>query len=230
MVMARAPVARATSGAVRAPRSSWMLALLAHETRSQAAGDTSRLSLLAGAVTAARYRSFLGQVYCFEAPIESAIARTADLDLRPLEAHLKVPHLEADLEALGIRTRPVGAPSTLGFESAADALGWLYVLQRNTLLHGQLHRHLERRLPAEARLAGRYLSALEGTAGAQLRALGAMLDATARQTRTADRIVAAAKEAWRCQRQWFECAVVPSRSDCRRTVAESRIVNPAQNG
>ena len=189
-------------------RRSWMLAHLAQQTQPfHAAADGDRLGLMERA-TVERYRTLVTQIYCFEAPVEAACVATPGLPQRIVRTHAKCQALAADLEALGIAAReavPIDGPR---FESAAEALAWVWVLHRNTLVHGLIYRYLASKLPDTMRVAGSYLCAFEGRAGALLRELGLALDEHARRASIAERMVAAAREAFRAQHQWYSCDVL----------------------
>ena len=152
-----------------------------------------------------RYRTFLAQIYCFEAPIEAACAATEGFDRAVVRTHLKTSRLAADLEALGFAARETSKIESPRFDSPAEALAWLWVLHRNTLLHGLLYRYLSGKLPDTMRAAGAYLSAFEGRAGALLRELGNSMEQVARRSYVAERMAIAANEAFRVQRQWYSC-------------------------
>jgi heme oxygenase len=182
---------------------SWMLGLLAQQTqRHHATADGDRLAMMEKP-TRDRYRELLAQIYCFEAPIEAALVATDGIDGRILRSHLKTSRLAGDLDALSVPAHQLTMRDVPRFEAPADALGWLWVLHRNTLLHGLIQRYLVSKLPDTAHAASSYLSAFDGRAGALMRELGAVLDQTARRVSIAERIVAAANEAFRVQRQWY---------------------------
>lgn len=192
---------------------SWVLARLDHETRLRhAQADNDRLCLMTSHATEERYRKFLERVFGFEAPVESALQMTPGLDeIVDLRARVHLKLLKCDLVALG-RASVNGLPrcrAVFPFRSVEDALGWMYVIERNMLLHGLLRRHLEPRLPAQLAIAGSYLTGNERAVGARMRELAAVLDGFAKTPAIADRIVAAAHAAFRCQRHWFAEAVPP---------------------
>ena len=185
-----------------------MLGRLAHETRiHHVAADGDRLAAMENPSDAS-YRMLLGRIYCFESPLETAFAATPDFDRGLLQTHVKTRHLAADLGALGTAAKNLDADPVIGFDDPADALGWMYVIQRNTFLHGLLGRHLATKIPCAIRRAGSYLTAHESVAGARMRELGTVLDSVARRTYIADRIVHAANDAFRCQRQWYTCGSI----------------------
>jgi heme oxygenase len=192
---------------------SWMLARLNRETVvHHAAADADRSSPLTAIASDRGYRDFLGRIYGFEAPLEAAFAAVPALaDLVDLRARSAVRLLRCDLAALG-----VDDPTTLPrcraippFRIAAEALGWMYVVERNALLHGTVRRHLEKRLPAPLAAAGHYLANSERTVGSRMTELGIALDHSAHCLRVAAQIVDAAKTAFRRQRHWFNQVVLP---------------------
>lgn len=188
-----------------------MLGHLALQTKQHhGSADGDRLAIMERP-TIERYRTFLGQIYCFEAPIEAALVATDGIDRRLLRTHLKSAQLAADLEALGLPARELLPREAVHFDSPGEALGWLWVLHRNTLVHGLIYRYLCGRLAEPMRKAGAYLSVFEGRAGALMRELGDVLDATANRSSISARIVIAANEAFRLQRQWYSCETTPTR-------------------
>ncbi|MDB4959741.1 MAG: bacteriophytochrome heme oxygenase BphO [Myxococcales bacterium] len=191
-------------------QTSWMLVRLSTETRIHHAGaDGDRLAMMERPSDRS-YRSFLERVYCFEAPLEAAFALTRRFDRGLVGTHMKTKRLATDLDALGVDVAALDIASSDGpvhrtaFDDVAEALGWMYVVQRNILLHGLLSRHLATRIPEAMRRAGSYLTAHDSP-GMRFRELGSILDHAAHRTYIADRIVRSASEAFRCQRQWYAC-------------------------
>ncbi len=189
-----------------------MLARLKRETvASHRAADDDRMSIMVAAATPATYLAFLSRIYGFEAPVESALAMASGLDeWLDVRGRTQIKLLRADLAALGVLD-PAKLPrctSVAPFRNAAFALlGWLYVVERNTLLHGVIERHLRSRLPRELQLAGSYLASRERSAGARWRELGDAMDRVAKAPRIADHIVAAARAAFRGQHGWYQLAI-----------------------
>jgi heme oxygenase len=189
-----------------------MLNRLTRETASlHKAADEDRLSMLGFAVDRGRYAAFLTRVYGFEAQLDVAIVMTDGLtpwiDLRD-RGHLRL--LRADLEALGNRELDVvpRCPTVLPFQHPAEALGWSYAIERNTLLHGTIERHLRARLPDVLNVAGAYLAGQQRSNGERMRDLGSAMDRIAKDPCSADTIVAAARAAFRMQHRWY-AAMVP---------------------
>jgi heme oxygenase len=158
--------------------------------------------------TATHYMLYLMRVYGFEAPLESSLAMTTTLDLMiDLRERSRASQLATDLMALGLRANQVAElPQCLAipnFHGAAEALGWMYVVERATLAHSVIRHHLLTRLPDQMATASAYLQSYAGVVGKRWREFGATLDNVARHPAVADRIVASANEAFRCQRRWL---------------------------
>jgi heme oxygenase len=119
--------------------------------------------------------------------------------------------LRSDLVALGVPDPGAleRCTNVLPFRSPAEALGWLYVVERDAMLHGILLRHLEQRLGDPFARACAYLAGNERAAGVRMRELGRALDVVARAPKVAERVVDAACAAFRCQRAWFARGFVP---------------------
>ena len=158
--------------------------------------DSMRVTLL-GNPTRARYTDYLARVYAFEAPAEWRWMRTPGLDaVIDLPPRLFAPRLAEDLATLG--RFPDVCPAH-AFKGVAQALGWLYVIERGRLMNSMLHRHLVRRLPFEASIAGSYLGG-SGSLGLRWQTLGAVLDQLAVNPSMSTQIVNGALEAFRLMR------------------------------
>jgi heme oxygenase len=187
-----------------------MIERLNEQTRQHHAECQADFEVLFQTEASARdYLLYLVRIYGFEAPLESTLAMTPNLELMiDLKERMKAGYIAQDLMALGLR--PVQIAELLQclaipqFRGAAEALGWMYVVERTTLAHSVLRRHLLTRFPREMRNASNYLSCYTGVVGARWRKFGATLDDVARQPATADRLVHAAVDAFRCQRRWIQ--------------------------
>ena len=187
-----------------------MIARLKEESRTHHSdADADRLAPLATPTSVAGYVSYLARILGFEEPVERALAGLPELALlvdRPFCD--RASWIVRDLQALGLDAQRIAAlprcaAATLSVTTVADALGWLYVVERNAPLHGVVRRHLARRMPGQMAAAGRYLSRTELEAAERLRAIGAALDEIARTTSAADRIVSAVDTAFQLQRRWL---------------------------
>jgi heme oxygenase len=192
------------------PHGSWMCERLSAETkRHHADADSDFDVLFLQDTTTANYLVFLMRVYGFEVPLETALATTPNLELMlDLSERRKTQFLVEDVQALGLTARDLDQlPQCLAipqFRGAAEALGWMYVVERATLAHAVIRRHLLTRLPREMATASQYLRSYEGVLGSRWRSFGVVLDDVARQPAIADRIVTAANEAFRAQRRWIQ--------------------------
>jgi heme oxygenase (biliverdin-IX-beta and delta-forming) len=170
-------------------------------------------------LTPLHYRTYLVRAYTFETPLEQVLAATPNLELMlDLAERRKAGFLAHDLVALGM---PLEAIERLPrcavpqFHAAAEALGWMYVVERTTLAHSLIRRHLLTRIPRELMCASEYLQCYAGVVGRRWRELGAVLDDVARQPQIADRIIAAAGEAFRAQQRHRAAELAPVRPQLR---------------
>jgi heme oxygenase len=189
---------------------SWMIERLNEETRNHHTEADADLDVLFRRdVTATHYMLYLMRVYGFEAPLESTLVMTPALDLMVnLKERSRCALIAQDLLSLGLRPNQVAElPMCLtipNFRGAAEALGWMYVVERATLAHSVIRQHLMTCLPNEIAIASSYLQSYAGVAGTRWRKFGSTLDEVARHPAIADRIVTAANEAFRCQRRWLQ--------------------------
>lgn len=170
-----------------------------------AAADAPWLDLMAPDVTADRYLRQLVKVYGFEAPIEAAFRYTPGFSgLVDLRARNRSGLLVQDLLRLRMSAaRLADLPQRFTtFATAADALGWMYVVERATLLHGSVRRYLLQRQPDLAE-ATSYLSAYDGATGLRWAELGSALDAVATSPELTHDILRAANHGFRALRDWF---------------------------
>jgi heme oxygenase len=186
---------------------SWMLARLARDTReAQVSADQDRLLAL-DELSPASYQRFLAITYRFEHAVEAALVGVPDLPVDLAGAVLRCRILREDLAALSttrqvtdLLARPLAPPR---LEGAADCLGWLYVVQRNTLEHVSLYRMLAPLLRVTLRMSSRYLLFQSANVYERWRGLGIHLDRFAHSTDAASRLVAAATAAFACQHACF---------------------------
>lgn len=183
-----------------------MLVRLNLETRSfHAAADAGWRDLMTPDVSKLQYIEQLVRVYGFEGPLEAAFAYTPNLDL-VLDVHerFRAGFIAQDLIALGVRPAEVSRLpqcSIAPFASPLEALGWMYVVERWTLLFDDVRRYLGVRLPL-AKDACVYLSAGEGAISLRWQQLGHQLDRAARRPGMADEIIAGANAAFRTWLDW----------------------------
>lgn len=159
-------------------------------------------------VSAEDYRDYLIRAYGFEAPLESALALSSALDMMlDLRGRARAGLIAQDLMRLGLRPATMAElPMCLTvpqFRGTAEALGWMYVVERGALAHAIIRRHLMTCLPDAMVTASAYLQSAGGLLGTRWRQFGAALDEVAQHPAVADRIVASAHEAFRCHRRWM---------------------------
>ncbi len=189
---------------------SWMIERLHSATRMMHVDADADFDLLFREDTRhADYLLFLTRQYGFEAPLEAAFAMTPNLALMiDLYERQKAPLLAQDLLALDVSPFELSSlPLCLRvpqFRGAAEALGWMYVIERATLAHNVIRRHLVTRLPKAMREASYYLQAYNGMVGTRWREFGNVLDDVARHPALAERIADAALEAFRVLHRWSQ--------------------------
>ncbi len=192
------------------PHPSWMIERLHAATRpNHADADTDFDLLFREETSHSDYLLYLTRQYGFEAPLEAAFATTPNLDLLlDLPERRKANLLAHDLISLGVHPSAISqvpqCTRVPQFKGAAEALGWMYVVERATLAHSVIRRHLLMRLPKPMRDASMYLQAYAGMVGTRWRELGTVLDEVARHPAIAERIVEAANEGFRAQRRWIQ--------------------------
>ena len=183
---------------------SWMLARLERDTAAHHAAAEADLFQILDEPTFARYRRFLAVVYQFEYAVEARIVCVEALPIRFVMSLLKSGVLYNDLLALGIDASAFGRKlEPPRFRDALDALGWLYVVQRNTLHHGALYRALAPHLRSPLQTAAHYLTFHTGDVHRRWRELGALLGRAASTPERAAQLVAAADAAFERQHRWY---------------------------
>jgi heme oxygenase len=158
-------------------------------------------------ISAADYRAFLARVYGFLLPVESALALTPGLDevidVQPRAKAVLVVH---DLMALGMTMTEVNelrqCETVPTFRGPAEALGWMYVIERPVLASAVLRGHLATYLRAEMAFAASYLSAYAGQVGTLWRELGQVMDRIAYSAVLEERIIASANQGFRALQQF----------------------------
>lgn len=184
-----------------------MLNRLDMETRDQHAEvDAHWLDLMASGVTRDQYKSTLMRIYGFEAPIESALAYTPNLVIADRRERTRSALIVQDLLALGSSASKITAlpqcPGVGPFGDPAEALGWKYVIERPTQLHGAIKRNVLARIPDVANACS-YLSACDGIAAARWQQFGLLLDDVAKRPGASERLVTAATAAFTMLVDWF---------------------------
>ncbi|MDB4963544.1 MAG: hypothetical protein JWP01_3543 [Myxococcales bacterium] len=168
--------------------------------------DTDSHDVL-GATTRAGYRQYLSRIFGFVSPLERSLSDTNGiercLDVRRLR---KGGLLANDLEALGVsRTEIQSLPQCMSipwFDEIPEALGWAYIVERMTLGHASMFRHLATMIPGEIAFASSYLKCYFGSVADMWRTFGQTLQREAKEPADATRIVDAARAGYRHYRRW----------------------------
>ena len=159
--------------------------------------DQPWLDLLDPFLTRLAYAQQLGRMYCFEAPVESALAYTPHM--ASLIGHRARSRLLAhDLFALDYSQARLAPRLIAPFPTVAHALGWLYVLERSARIFDLVVRNVVARLPGAPT---EYIA--DPAAPARWTALGDVLDSVARTAAITNPIVLAAHDAFRSLLDWY---------------------------
>lgn len=169
--------------------------------------DDPWLALLRTDVTQDDYLAQLVRTYGLVAPFESACRYTPGLakliDYRQL---LRAGLIAQDILALGMSpvevSRIATCPAITMFRDISDVLGWLYVIERSTLLADGIRRHLVENLPQVSRACA-YLSSYEGHVSGHWSSFGRTLDEAARGRDLDAAILVAAEQAFGHAKRWL---------------------------
>lgn len=168
--------------------------------------DASFRRLTTPGLTRAMFVDALSQMYGFEGSVESAAAYTPRLHaMIDLRRRALSGYLAQDLMNLGITAGQVAQlPQCLiaPFADPAEALGWLYVVERSSVLHETVLRHVEARLPQSSHGCSFLAASARGTTE-RWNELECVLDRVGQDPAAANRILSAAHDASRCAINWF---------------------------
>jgi heme oxygenase len=182
------------------------LARLGQETRAfHADADALWQRLMVPELEANQYLEALIRVFGFEGPFEAALAYTPRLDL-VIDVHerFRAGFIAQDLLALGMRPGEIALlPQCViaPFASPLEALGWMYVVERATLLHDQVRRYIHVRMP-QVRDACVYLGAADASLTARWQELGRSIDRAVHAPRMLDAVIDGAHAGFRCLLAW----------------------------
>jgi heme oxygenase len=169
-----------------------------------AVADAPLVDLLRGDVTRQDYLEFLIGAHGFDGAVESALWYTRGLSayLDP-RSFARAGLIAQDLLFLGYEPIEItGLPTYPAVPCAtpAEALGWLYVIERASRLHLQVRQHLVAALP-ELAPATAYLRATELAVGTRWNSLAAAMD-LASGTFRASTILDGARAGFRANAAW----------------------------
>ena len=159
--------------------------------------DRPWLELMTSGVTHASYADRLARAYAFESPLEAALAYTPHVpSLVGTRGRSRL--LARDLSALDVPPGRLTARLIAPFPSVAEALGWVYVVERQARLLARVKHNIERRLPGTP-------TAYVNDEEAPLRwsELGSTLDRVGRTPRIADQVIHAAHDGFRSLLDWY---------------------------
>ncbi len=168
--------------------------------------DATWTDLTGRSNTPTDYMNQLVRVYGFEAPLEAALAYTPKLaSFLDLRQRSRSGFIAQDLVTLGLRPSQVSSiPQCMiaPFASVAEALGWMYVSERATLLHDRVRHRLQDEVPQVAPALS-YCSAYAGVVNERWAELGEVLDRVACSKSVGNRIIDAAHQAFRRESSWL---------------------------
>jgi heme oxygenase len=151
------------------------------------------------------YREYLMRCYGFEAPLESACAINAALARHIATSLPRTRYIAQDLVDLGFppeRLLELKSCPLQPFRDLSEALGWVYVAERNVMTNSLCHRHLVERAPELAARAS-YLNCYGAGTAARWRAFGIALERAAAKA-DPERITEAAVGAFDFLHRWLQ--------------------------
>jgi heme oxygenase len=154
-----------------------------------------------------QFREYLVRCYGFEVPLESACAMNPSLAGHNATTRPRTGYIAQDLVELGFPPEKLLElqPCPLQpFRELSQALGWLYVAERNVMTNSLCHRHLAARAPELAARAS-YLNCYGQETATRWRAFGIALERAAAKT-DPDRISTAAVQSFQCLHRWLHAA------------------------
>jgi heme oxygenase len=170
------------------------------------AADAPWLALMAPTVEKQAYIQHLIRVYGFEAPLEAAFRYTPGLpELIDLRGRTRSGFIVQDLIRLGLRASRIAELEQrfATFSTPADALGWMYVIERSTLLYGSVRRYLTKRIPEVAQ-ASSYLSAHDRIASTRWTEFGNALDGVAQVPSIKREMLRATQQGFLALCAWYD--------------------------
>lgn len=180
------------------------------ETRSHC-GRTEEAALrFVEGGSADRYRDYLVRCYGFEAPFESACVMSPTLASHGATTRPRTRYIAQDLVDLGMppeRLLELKPCPLAPFRDLSEALGWLYVVERNVMTNSLCHSRLAESAPALAAHA-RYLNCYGPATAMRWRSFGVSLERAAAHA-DFDRIANAAVTCFGRLHDWLQIAEPP---------------------
>lgn len=177
-----------------------VMAWLEAETSESMERVAQELDMLGEQTSWLDYRLYLFRMYGFHIAAERALAAASRLSTVIGDADLrnnKVALVAHDLVALGVSRRDLQQLPRMSvppMRELADAVGWMYVVERATLDARQIGRHLRARLPLELGTACAYVSCYGDEVDTRWRELGEGIEQFAAAPAIAERVAAAAND------------------------------------
>lgn len=177
-------------------------------------------------ISARAYQRFLARTYGFVAPLERSISTTPSIekyvDLRRFN---KEELLRRDLLALHYTTHQIDSLPQCSvplFNTAAEALGWAYFVERSTLVHGAAFRAVASHIPGEVAFASSYLKCYFGAVGEMWRAFSESLDQIDADGE-GDLVLEAARTSFKFYERWCDPEREGIKSDVSSTSGSLRL-------
>ena len=172
--------------------------------------DEPWLSLLKPTISRGAYLNQLVRMFGFVAPFESACKYTPALSaVVDLVQYTRAGLIAQDLLSLGLSASQVASipqcQAITTFRSVPEAMGWIYVVERTTMLQHGIRRHLLEHLP-EVDHACSYLAAYEQRVTEQWPVFGRLLDRVGAQPEVAIEVVDAARTGFDTVKRWLRGA------------------------
>ncbi len=169
--------------------------------------DDPWLDLLRPSVAVSDYLAQLVRLYGLIAPFESAIRYTPGIEpFVDVHQMSRAGLLAKDLLTLGLSPAQVAnipaCDALTTFRGPAEAIGWLYVVERSTLLQDGIRRHLLHQLP-QVECACAYLTAYDRRPGDHWQQFGDLLERVGKTPEQAEELLAAATAGFDAARRWL---------------------------
>jgi heme oxygenase len=152
------------------------------------------------------YRRFLCDLYGFVTAFEARFAFALGLDIAFIENRIKSGRMATDLLALGLtayeRVRLSRRCVVPMFVGSAEALGWLFVVERLTLDFPSIRNRLRAAIPYDLEIAGSFIGADTAEIESSWSELGRVLDRHVHAKPELERTMHAAEAALLCLEEW----------------------------